>query len=120
MWINASIVNFFIGMSWKFAVNTIAEIACIYLDFPKESSPLFNKGMSSMGLLVKKRVFILVIFSQKILERLSVTLTANVCKLRVSSWDFLKMEKMQIKWWQLKAILMDKTDLKQTIFCRFN
>ena len=39
-----------------------------------------------MGRLVKKRVFILVIFCQKILERLRVTLTANVCrfKLRIS------------------------------------
>ena len=68
MWINASIVTFFTGMSWKFDVNTTAEIACIYLDFPKESSSLFDRGMSSMGRLVKKRVFILVIFSEDIRE----------------------------------------------------
>ena len=39
-----------------------------------------------MGRLVKKRVFILIIFSQNILERFRVTLTANVCrfKLRIS------------------------------------
>ena len=36
-----------------------------------------------MGRLVKKRVFISVIFSQKILERLRVTLTANVCRLKL-------------------------------------
>ena len=33
-----------------------------------------------MGRLAKKRVFISVIFCQKILERLRVTLTANVCR----------------------------------------
>ena len=55
-------------MSWKFDVNITAEIACIYLDFPKESSSLFNRIMSSMGRLVKKRVFILVIFSEDIRE----------------------------------------------------
>ena len=39
-----------------------------------------------MGRLVKKRVFILIIFSQKILEIFRFTLTANVCrfKLRIS------------------------------------
>ena len=42
MWINASVVTFFTGMSWKFDVNTTAEVACIYLDFPKERSALFN------------------------------------------------------------------------------
>ena len=70
MWINASIVTFFTGMSWKFDVNmyTTAEIACIYLDFTKESSSLFDRGMSLMGRLVKKRVFILVIFSEDIRE----------------------------------------------------
>ena len=68
MWINASIATFFTGMRWKFDANTVAEIACIYLDFPKESSPLFSRGMSSMGRLVKKRVFILVIFSEDIRE----------------------------------------------------
>ena len=36
MWINASIVTFFTGMSWKFDVNTTAEVACIYLDSPKK------------------------------------------------------------------------------------
>ena len=29
MWINASIVTFFTGMSWKFDVNTTAEVTCI-------------------------------------------------------------------------------------------
>ena len=68
MWINASVVNFFTRMSWKFDVKTIAEIAYIYVDLSKESSPLLNRGMSSMGRLVKKRVFILVIFSEDIRE----------------------------------------------------
>ena len=36
MWINASVVTFFTGMSWKFDVNTTAEVACIYLDSPKK------------------------------------------------------------------------------------
>ena len=40
--INVSIVTFFTGMRWKFDVNTTAEVACIYLDFPKERSALFN------------------------------------------------------------------------------
>ena len=34
--INVSIVTFFTGMRWKFDVNTTAEVACIYLDFPKK------------------------------------------------------------------------------------
>ena len=40
--INVSIVTFFTGMRWKFDVNTTAEVACIYLDFPKERSALFD------------------------------------------------------------------------------
>ena len=61
-----SIATFFTGMSWKFDGNTTAEIACIYLDFPKESSVLIDRGMFSMGRLVNKCIFILVIFSEDI------------------------------------------------------
>ena len=70
-----------------------------------------------MGRLVKKRVFILVIFWQKILNR-EIYSHANG-KWQTStdlSWEFLKIENMQIKWKQLKAILMDKTKLKLTNF----
>ena len=40
--INVSIVTFFTGMRRKFDVNTAADVAYIYLDFPKERSALFN------------------------------------------------------------------------------
>ena len=70
-----------------------------------------------MGSLVKKRVFILVIFCQKILKK-EIYSHANGKwqTFTDSSWEFLKIENMQIKWKKLKAILMDKTNLKLTIF----
>ena len=37
-----------------------------------------------------------------------------------SSWEFLIIENTQIKCKQLKAVVMDKTNLKLIIFCRFN
>ena len=70
-----------------------------------------------MGRLVKKRVFILVIFCQKILNREIYSHANGKWQTSTdSSWEFLKIENMQIKWKQLKAILMDKTNLKLTIF----
>ena len=73
-----------------------------------------------MGRLVKKRVFILVIFCPKILDREIYSHANGKWQTSTdSSWEFLKIENMQIKWKQLKAIFMDKTNLKLRIFCKF-
>ena len=47
------------------STQLLIKVACLYLDFHKESSALFNRGMFPKGRLVRTRVFILIIFLRR-------------------------------------------------------